>query len=100
MTSGTNPDPEQVAAATRLYSRLKPLSLRLPAAKGGEAAADPLTELGKWAVERNLHAASLTSLYQEGETAVTKAYTLALEDLQEQGHFQLSSIVQNSLLAH
>ena len=94
-------DPAEAEAAARLYACMKPLSLRLSqrvTQPEATTTAGALSELETWAQDRNLQAATLSAEYEAGEQRVAAAYARALEDLQDLGYFQASTILHHGIL--
>jgi hypothetical protein len=93
-------DPLEAHHAVYWYARLYPLSWRVPHAADTEPGMreTALKRLEGWADNRHVPLAMVTYVYTAGEQVVNTAYTRALEDLQNGGYFQVSTIVNNGIL--
>ena len=93
------PNLQQVHDALRIYSRLKPLAVRLPplSTQRPTTTIDAALELHKWADRRELSHSVVEGLYESGEVLMATAYAHAVEDLLDPGHLQASTILDSSL---
>ncbi len=93
-------EPAEAQAAVYRYACLQSLAWRLPHTTRAETASREVVmdDVRRWAESRNLSASLILSGYEAGEQVVTTAYTRTVEDLQDPGNFQVSTIVNNGIL--